>query len=219
MDDLVVLVDVDHTLLDGALVRARLTECVLDVAGGSGVERFWRHYEASRHELGRVDMPEITARLEADLGLEHDAVLSALERADFTTCLYAGALDALAHLATLGVTVLLSDGDARFQRAKIERAGIVSAVDGRVMVTTHKEQELADVRRSYPAAHYAFLDDRASILAAMKDVMGDEATTVLVRQGRYVDEPVPTDAPPPDLVLASISEACTLTRAALGGAQ
>jgi hypothetical protein len=215
MPDLVVLIDVDHTLLDGEALRARITEAVTGVAGRAASERFWVHYEAVRAELGRVDVPETSARLERELSLSEGCVVEALERADFAACLYEGALEALAHLGRLGMTVVLTDGDERFQRAKVERSGIARAVEGRVFLATHKQHELDEVARRFPALHYALLDDRAGILAAVKAELGERVTTVLVRQGRYASEAL--DAPAADLEVASIRDVVGLEHASLFG--
>ncbi|MSP21863.1 MAG: hypothetical protein EXR66_02405 [Dehalococcoidia bacterium] len=116
----------------------------------------------------------------------------------------------LSHLATLGLVVVLSDGDPRFQRAKIASAGIETAVAGRVLVVPHKERALDLVTADYPAEHYALIDDRASILGAVKAQLGARVTTVRVHQGRYVEERVDHALPVPDLELPSIEAALEL---------
>jgi FMN phosphatase YigB (HAD superfamily) len=55
---------------------------------------------------------------------------------------YPGALAALEHLRTIGATAILSDGDIVFQPRKIQRSGLWDAVDGRVLVTLHKDRRL-----------------------------------------------------------------------------
>jgi FMN phosphatase YigB (HAD superfamily) len=201
---LVILVDVDHTLLDGDAVRAAITAAVEAVAGPEVAALFWERYEAVRTELGGVDVPEAARRVEAERGLAAGALLGAIERADFAGCLCAGALSALAHLATLGLTVVLSDGDARFQRVKIASAGIEAAVEGRVLVVPHKERALDAVMAAFPATHYAMFDDRPGILAAVKSQLGDRVTAIRVRQGRYAAELGDTLAP--DLEVAAVAE-------------
>ena len=66
----------------------------------------------------------------------------------FAQRLYPQALQVLAHLQTLGSTVILSDGDVVFQPRKIQQSGIWDAVAGRVLIYVHKEQMLQDVERS-----------------------------------------------------------------------
>ncbi len=41
-----------------------------------------------------------------------------------------------------------------FQPRKVERSGLFDAVEGRVLIHIHKERELDDVERRYPAEHY-----------------------------------------------------------------
>ena len=101
----------------------------------------------------------------------------------------------LEHLRAWGETVILSDGDVVFQPRKVERSGIFEAVDGRVLIYIHKEHELDDVERRYPADHYVLIDDKPRILAAVKSVWGDRVTTVLPRQGQFANAPTPAPIP------------------------
>ncbi len=103
----------------------------------------------------------------------------------FASRLFPGALEAVAHLRTLGRPVVLSDGDIVFQPRKIQRSGIWSAVGGRVLIYLHKEKVLDHVQQRYPAAHYVMVDDKANLLAAMKSTLGAKLSTVFVRQGHY----------------------------------
>ena len=61
MNDLVVLLDVDNTLLDNDLVRARLEQALADVLGAEHADRFWEIYEAVREELDFVNFPNVEA--------------------------------------------------------------------------------------------------------------------------------------------------------------
>ena len=57
-----------------------------------------------------------------------------------------------------------------FQPRKIARSGLWDAFAGNVLIYVHKENELADVERWHPAAHYVLVDDKARILAAVKAI-------------------------------------------------
>jgi hypothetical protein len=61
-----------------------------------------------------------------------------------------------------------SDGAVVLQPHKIRRSGVWAAVDGDVLVYVHKEHELDDVERRYPADHYMIVDDKLRILDAGK---------------------------------------------------
>ena len=58
-----------------------------------------------------------------------------------------------------------------------------------MLIYIHKEQELDDVERRYPAAHYVLVDDKLRILTAIKQVWGERVTTVFPRQGHYALDP------------------------------
>ena len=106
----------------------------------------------------------------------------------FADRLYPEALRVLEHFGKLGPTVILSDGDVIFQPRKIERSGIRRAVKDRVLICVHKELELDDVERFYPAQHYVLFDDKVRILRAVKKVWGSRVTTVFVKQGSYAHD-------------------------------
>ena len=107
----------------------------------------------------------------------------------FADRLYAGALDAVRHVRQWGRPVVLSDGDAVFQPRKVERSGLWSAFDGAILIYIHKEEELDDVERLYPAKRYVLIDDKLRILAAVKKVWGDRVVTVFPKQGHYANDP------------------------------
>ena len=117
--------------------------------------------------------------------------------------------------AASGRPVILSDGDAVFQPRKVERSGLWRAVEDRVLIYIHKEEELADVERFYPARHYVLIDDKLRILAAVKAGWAARVTTVFVRQGHYAhDAKAIAQYPSADVTLERIGDFTTLDRAA-----
>ena len=129
--------------------------------------------------------------------------------------MYPGALAALARCASLGTTVILSDGDAVLQPLKVRAAGLWEAVGGRVLIYVHKEQMLEDVARHYPAAHYVLVDDKVRILAAVKQAWGDEADERVSAPGSLCVRCGGTGAPRrPDLTLPKHRGAGELRRSA-----
>ena len=211
--ELVILLDVDNTLLDNDGVRSRLDAEIQEAVGPDRAERFWQLYEQVREELDFVNFPETMERFgrECDDSGCLGPLADALYGFPFAECLYPGAEAAIAHARRLGVPVILTDGDQLFQRHKIRDAGLGAAVEGRVLVYVHKEQETADIRARYPADHYVMVDDKPRIHAAMKEVLGPSVTTVFVRQGKYAVAPTAHEHRPPDLELASIGDFTTLT--------
>jgi len=209
----VILIDVDNTLLDNDTLRVHLDRGLEAALGLDEAERFWVVYERVRAEDGAVDVPRTASELAAELAQPDveariDAVLGGLP---FVECLYPRALEVVAHLGTLGTTVVLSDGDQSYQRHKIRAAGIEAAVEGRVLVYTHKDRSIEDMRARFEAERYVLLDDKPNILASMKQSMGAALATFLVRQGKYADAPLEAGALPPDHELASIADALGLT--------
>lgn len=207
--EIVFLFDVDDTLLDNDAVKADLGRQVLEKFGQAASDRFWTIYEEQRAKHSYADFLGTLERFR----LEHLGELRALELSNwmmaypFADRLYPQALDAVRHVAQWGLPVILTDGDGVFQPYKLERAGLWAAFEGRVLDFVHKQQELAAVERAYPARHYVVVDDKPSILGAIKKVWGEKVTTVFVRQGHYANNPnALAGGPSPDRTLERIAD-------------
>jgi FMN phosphatase YigB (HAD superfamily) len=210
--ELVYLLDVDNTLLDNDRFSAALDARLMQSFGEVGRLRYRKLYETIRDRQGYADYLEpvqcMRQPFEADpelLGLS-----SFLLGFPFDQLVYPGALAALAAISTRGTAVILSDGDMVFQPLKIRRSGLWDAVQGRVLVTVHKQRTLDAVQEAYPASHYVMVDDKPFLLAEIKAVLGDRVTTVFVQQGHYARAGMERTAPAADVMLASIAELADL---------
>jgi FMN phosphatase YigB (HAD superfamily) len=215
----VFLIDVDNTLLDNDRAKADVARAIRELVGPDRAARFWQIYEEVRDACGVVDYPETLRRFRrsAPDGTHLADVDRAVLDVPFERYLYARALDVIAHLWTLGTPAILSDGDRVYQPMKIERAGLLLAVRGNVLVYEHKEDHLAEVQRRFPADRYVHIDDKAALLARTRQSLGDRVTTVHVRQGHYATEG-PGGAPP-DIVVERIAELLTIPAARLVAAE
>jgi phosphoserine phosphatase len=217
----VLLFDVDNTLLDNDRVQDDLRNHLEHEFGVESRDRYWSIFEALRAELGYADYLGALQRYRFEDQCDTRLLMMSSFLVDypFADRLYPGALHALEHARTFGKTVILSDGDVVFQPRKVERSGLWDAVEGRVLIYAHKERMLADVERHYPARHYIILDDKLRILTAMKRIWGDRLTTVFPRQGHYaLDSKIIAAYPPADLNVESIGELVNYDLPALLGA-
>jgi hypothetical protein len=209
MHDIVFLFDVDNTLLDNDRVRDELSEHLAENYGLAARDRYWEILRALLDELGYTDYLGALERyrLEAMHCPKLLLMSSWLVDYPFADRLYPHALDVIKHVQQWGPTVILSDGDAVFQPRKVDRSGLRRAVDDRVLIYVHKERELADVERFYPAAHYVLIDDKLRILTAVKQIWGARVTTVFPKQGQYALDPqIVATYPPADIALAKIGD-------------
>ncbi|WP_394780673.1 HAD family hydrolase [Undibacterium sp.] len=190
-DGLVFLFDCDNTLLDNDGVQADLRKHLEQEFGAACSEQYWTILEQLRTELGYVDYLGALQRYRSSTMNDPRLLRMSGFLLDypFENRLYPGALSVLARLGTMGKTVILSDGDVVFQPRKIQRSGLWQAVEGRVLIYIHKEQMLEDMQKRFPAAHYVMVDDKLSILTAMKNTMRHKLTTVFPRQGHYALDP------------------------------
>jgi FMN phosphatase YigB (HAD superfamily) len=224
MQDIVFLLDVDNTLLDFDGVLGDLRHRLLDDLGPLGADRYWRHFEQLRDELGYTDYLGALQRYRLGQPADRMSDPRLLQLASFlldypfAERLYPGALQVIAHLQRFGLPVILSDGDGVFQPRKVQRSGLWQAVDGRVLIYVHKELMLDAVQQRYPARRYVMVDDKLRILSAMKAGWGERLTTVFPRQGQYALDPQAlADHPAPDLTIERIADLRAWPLAALPG--
>ena len=197
MPTLVFLIDVDNTLIANDEVKKDLDAHLQVELGPRLTERFWELYEQVRKEESVVDIPVALKKLREQTPLtELDEqtylhVKSIFENYPFFKALYPQALETLQYLSTLGITVIVSDGDRFFQVEKIFHSNLAEVVGGRVLIYVHKQEHLDEITSMYAADHYVMVDDKPKILADSKAILGNRLTTVFVQQGKYAKEPFP----------------------------
>ncbi len=205
----VFLFDVDNTLLDNDRVAADLRKHLTEAFGAERQERYWVLFEQLRSELGYADYLGALQRYRVENPRDpHILEMSSyLLDYPFANRLYPGSLDTIAHCQQWAPCVILSDGDVIFQPRKVERSGLWEAVDGKVLIYIHKEQELDDVEQRYPADHYVLVDDKLRILTAVKKAWDSRLTTVWPKQGHYaIDPEAVRKYPPPDIAIERIGD-------------
>jgi FMN phosphatase YigB (HAD superfamily) len=214
----VFLFDVDNTLLDNDRIQADLGKHLAENYGADVRDRFWVIFEQLRSELGYADYLGALERYRLE-AMHHPKVLRIanwLVDYPFHERLYPNAVSAVKAAQRLGITAILSDGDAVFQPRKVERSGLWALFGDNVLIYVHKELELADVETHFPAKHYVLIDDKLHILDAIKRIWADRVTTVFPRQGHYAaDAKILSEFPPADITIDHIGDLLELDLAAL----
>jgi polyphosphate glucokinase len=214
---LVFLFDVDNTLLDNDRVIADLRRYLVSELGRERMESYFEIFEREREACGYADYLGAlqTYRREHPRDTHVLAASSFLIDYPFANRLFPGSLDALEHAATLGKVTILSDGDVVFQPRKLQRSGLLEAVERRVLIYIHKELELDDVEKRFPASHYVLVDDKLRILTAVKQRWGARVTTVFPRQGHYAHAPDVEQMPTADITIERIGDLVSYDMATL----
>jgi hypothetical protein len=186
----VFLLDVDNTLLDNDRITADLKQHLIRAFGVERQQRYWNIFEERRAELGCADYLGALQRYRVENPYDPHLLQLSFYLVDYPLAerLFPGALDVISRLRAWGPTVILSDGDVVFQPRKVQRSGLLEAVEGHALIYIHKEQQLSDVEKRYPAKHYVLVDDKLRILTAVKQVWGPRLTTVFPRQGQYAHD-------------------------------
>jgi FMN phosphatase YigB (HAD superfamily) len=205
----VYLLDVDNTLFDSDRLIADLMRHLDETVGHESQQHYWTIFDRLRAELGYADYLGALQAYRAD----HPRDLKVLQVSlflinyPFANRIFPNSLDVIDRLKGWGPVVILTDGDVVFQPRKIERSGLLEAVDGNVLIYVHKELELEDVERRFPAEHYVIVDDKLRLLAAFKSAWGDRVTTVFPRQGHYAHDPdILRRYPPADISIDRIGD-------------
>jgi FMN phosphatase YigB (HAD superfamily) len=209
MEKTVFLFDVDNTLLNNDQVTRDMRSHLEREVGPTGAKRYWALFETLRTELGYADYLGALQRFRTEY--PHDLRLLTVSRFlinyPFANRLFPNSLDVIERAKEWGQAALLTDGDVVFQPRKVERSGLLEAVEGQVLVYVHKEHELADVAHRYPAKHYVVVDDKLRILTAIKKTWHERVTTIFVRQGHYALDPkIIAACPPADVMLDRIGD-------------
>jgi FMN phosphatase YigB (HAD superfamily) len=188
---IVTLFDVDNTLLDNDKVTADLKKYLDNTVGREKEERYWQFFEQLRGELGYADYLGALQRYR--VAYPRDPKLLCISRYlisyPFANRLYPESLDVVNHTEQWGPVVIFSDGDAVFQPRKVERSGLMEIFKENVLIYIHKEDNLDDVEKRYPADHYILVDDKLRVLDAIKRIWKDRVTTVFPKQGHYAHDP------------------------------
>jgi FMN phosphatase YigB (HAD superfamily) len=204
----VFLLDVDNTLINNDRVSEDLRRHLTREVGAERQQRYWAIFEELRTQLGYADYLGSLQRYRIEYPHDYHLleVSTFMVNYPFANRIFPGALDAIAHMNSFGPTVILSDGDVVFQPRKVERSGLLEEVEGRVLIYIHKEVELDEVEKQYPADHYVMVDDKVRILTALKKIWGTRVTTVFPRQGHYALAPDVAKYPKPDITIEGIGE-------------
>jgi FMN phosphatase YigB (HAD superfamily) len=208
-DPVVFLLDVDNTLLNNDRVQEDLRRHLEREFGPENRDRYWAIFLELFAQLGYADYLGALQRYRLEHLHEPRLLMMSSYLVDypFANRLYPQALDVIERLRGWGRVVILSDGDVVFQPRKVERSGLYEAVDGHVLIYVHKEKELDDVARRYPARRYVLVDDKLRILTAAKKAWGGRVTTVFPRQGHYaVDPQVLAENPSADVAVERIGD-------------
>ena len=208
-NDVVFLFDVDNTLLDNDRVIDDLRKYLHREVGPQRAHRYWSIFDQCCSKRGYADYLGALQRYRAEY--PRDLRLLTVSRFlidyPFANRLFPNSLDVIDRVKQWGPPVILSDGDVVFQPHKIQCSGLFNAVDGRVLIYMHKENELDDVKKRFPARHYVLVDDKLRILAAVKKAWTKRVTTVFVRQGHYaVEREILATYPPADIHINRIGD-------------
>ncbi len=202
------MLDVDNTLINNDQVKTDVSNQMKNLIGEERAARFWELYEEVRHETDVVDIPLTLKRIEAEFS--DKALYHQLYRLwndfPYRKYIYPGVFEVLAYLNTIGRPIILSDGDPSFQLKKIVTSGLARAVNGDVLIYAHKQHHLEDIELALPAYHYVMIEDKPSLLNAMKEYFEERITTVLVKQGKYAHDPKELAQARPDLIIPGIRD-------------
>lgn len=177
-------------------LRADLLQDIQRLGGEDIAAAYLEAYEVTRSEHGVPHLPLALKRLanQGTITSEiHSALAELFHTYPYQEYLYPGVEQTITRLKEQGKVLLFSDGNAFFQPQKIYATSVKDLVDG-IVVLSNKISSFEELSGYWPADRYVFIDDKQKVLDAAKEYFGTQATTVLVRQGRYASTTEPTSA-------------------------
>ncbi len=208
------MIDVDNTLINNDQVKTDVSAQMEALIGPERSARFWEIYEQVRKETDVVDIPLSLKLIKLEMA-DSEQLYHKLYRLwmdfPYTKYIYPGVFEALAYLNKIGRPIILSDGDPSFQLRKIVTSGLARAVNGDVLIYAHKQHHLEDIEMALPAYRYIMVEDKPSLLAIMKEYFEERITTVLVKQGKYANDPKQVAQAKPDLIIPRIADLVKFT--------
>lgn len=208
---LVFFLDVDNTLLNNDLIKQEIKTALIKILGPVEAEHFWRHHDEFRAYQKLVDFPAITRSYchEREANTCEMAVGNIFDAINFKAALFTCATEVIAHLKTFGTVCIFSEGDAIYQRKKIERSGLAKLVD-HVFLYEHKYDHLNELKKMFPKERLIFIDDRDDTLAKLRQKLAD-ILTIVVCQGHYAGPHCSTNYQAHRMIL-SIADILTLSK-------
>ena len=169
---MVVLFDVDNTLLDNDRVTADLKRHLEQEVGPMREQEYWKIFERLRRELGYVDYLGALQRYRLEFPRDpHLLTVSRfLVNYPFADRLFPQALEVVRHVRAWGKAVILSDGDVVFQPRKIDRSGLLEAVEGNVRGVANRalREALAAGKDDASGALASYMDGRGWLSAGKR---------------------------------------------------
>ena len=178
-------------------------------------DRYFAIFEDVRRETGYADYLRRAPTLPPRGHARSPGAEASLWLLDypFAERLYPRALEVVARCARGGPLLYSPTGTPCSSRAKWSALVCGRRSPINVLIYVHKERELKNVERLFPARHYVMVDDKVRILTAIKEAWGGRVTTVFVRQGHYaLDAETVASYPAPDVVVESIDGAAQRRR-------
>lgn len=183
--DKIFFIDVDNTLLDNDHIKEDIKRTLVRVLGETEANEFWRHHDEFRSRTKLVDFPNI---IREHCKKRHPKTCKAklndiFEHIEFRHAVFPKVPEVLSRLREIGKVIILSEGDAVYQRNKIDKSGIAAMADG-VLLLEHKLDRVPELCEKYAGDQPVFIDDKANFLAQVKRLC-PRAYTIEVCQGHY----------------------------------
>lgn len=216
---MLVLADLDNTLVDRDGAFARWAAAAVPRWGGNSVDLEWMIDADARGYTPRSVLADAIIERMAPAALDHASMVDALlyEHVEHITC-FPGVIRALERAAREGVpVVVLTNGDSRQQRMKLERTGLdalvaATVISGEVGVTKPDAAIFAIAQEHIPTAGPTWMvGDHAR--ADMAGARHAGIRTAWVSNGERWPEP----SWRPDLVTHGAAEALELLLIAARG--
>lgn len=177
--------DVDNTLVNNDAIKNEIKFSLEEILGVEEADIFWQKHDSFRNYNKLVDFPAIirsycTGKDETSCNIKLNTIIQNIK---FENALYPYSLEVIDHLKSLGEVFLFTEGDAVYQKLKIDKSGLTAKVD-QSFLYEHKFDHILEIARIYEGQQLIFIDDKFDGLLEIKKII-PSSCCIEVCQGQY----------------------------------
>ena len=208
-DKNLILLDLDNTLFDSASYRKSVFTKLGNIALCQKI--YGKMMNEFGYFLPKMFVEILSSQLKGTKGKEIMGII--FNQKYFRDNLHKEVLTSLKMLIELGEVGILSQGDKKFQRAKISH--FIHLLNNKhINIVENKKSEMAGVFKNVETYKIYFADDMLDMLETAKKI-NPQITTIWVKRGRYAENQKTSPGFKPDAEVENLSEVVEIVQGKL----
>lgn len=219
MKDNLILIDIDHTLFDAERFKKKLFSHIVHVLLRHDMvidEATCESLYKKHAKMNEVFMPEqFVEEIFEEIGIDNEEVKKELLAELFAKSihqahLFEDTVRALHELEAFGKLGIFSQGNRKFQLAKLQEIQDFFAIE-HIHIVVNKKNELRNIFEKYHEKTVVFIDDALPVLFEVKQLFPD-VYTIWMKRGKYAENQNAITGFEPDSTVSSLEEAVPIVK-------